>query len=85
MQDSTNKQVAKEAFIEALTTFRSLPMDNIDLSAHRSALAKVQEKAAAMLDDRPHDVAVSLDHPATDRVQHDTSRPRPFDPVSICK
>jgi len=51
MQDSINKQAAKEAFVEALATFLSLPMDNIDLSAHRSALAKVREQAAAMLGD----------------------------------
>jgi hypothetical protein len=51
MQGSINKQVAKEAFVEALATFLSLPMDNFDLSAHRSALAKVREQAAAMLGD----------------------------------
>jgi len=51
MHDSTNKQVAKEAFVEALATLLSLPLDNIDLSAHRSALAKVRETAAPMLAD----------------------------------
>ena len=51
MQGSINKQVAKEAFVEALATFLSLPMDNFDWSAHRSALAKVREPAAPMLAD----------------------------------
>ena len=62
MQDAINKQAAKEAFVEALATFLSLPLDTIDLSAHRSALAKVREKAAAMLGDEPRDASVSPGH-----------------------